>query len=147
MKLSSYTDYSLRVLMQAALKSPGLTTIDEVAAAYKISRNHLGKVVHQLSQAGYLKTRRGIGGGFTLGVEPAQIRIGALVRMTEQDTSVIDCVSRTNEPCVVFPACRLRQILADASRAFYETLDQYSLADLVKRHGEMRELLGLAQKV
>lgn len=127
--------------MHAALKSPGLTTIDDVAGAYKISRNHLGKVVHELSRKGYLRTRRGVGGGFTLAVPPSEICVGEVVRITEEDEQVIECVSRTNEPCAVFPACRLRKILAEAARAFYGALDQYTVADLVKKHGEMRQLL------
>lgn len=141
MRLSVYSDYALRVLMHAALRSPHRTTIDDVAEAYKISRNHLGKVVYELSQKGFLITRRGIGGGFTLGHSPSQICVGEVIRMTEQDDSVIDCVSRTNEPCTVFPACRLRKVLAEAAQAFYGALDQYTVADLVKRRGEMRELL------
>jgi Rrf2 family transcriptional regulator, nitric oxide-sensitive transcriptional repressor len=141
MRLSVYSDYALRVLMHAALRSPDLTTIDDVAEAYKISRNHLSKVVHELSQKGYLITRRGIGGGFTLGRLPSQICVGEVIRMTEEDEIVIDCVSRTNEPCAIFPACRLRKILAEAARAFYGALDQYTVADLVKRRSEMRELL------
>jgi Rrf2 family transcriptional regulator, nitric oxide-sensitive transcriptional repressor len=141
MRLSVYSDYALRVLMHAALRSPDLTTIDDVAEAYRISRNHLGKVVHELSQKGYLRTRRGIGGGFTIGRLPSEICIGDVIRMTEQDEIVIDCVSRTNEPCAVFPACRLRKVLAEAAQAFYRALDQYTVADLVKRGREMRELL------
>lgn len=141
MRLSVYSDYALRVLMHAALRSPDLATIDEVAEAYRISRNHLGKVVHELSQKGFLITRRGIGGGFTLGRLPSQISVGEVIRLTEEDENVIDCVSRTNEPCAVFPACRLRKVLAEAAQAFYGALDRYTLDDLVKRRREMRELL------
>jgi Rrf2 family nitric oxide-sensitive transcriptional repressor len=141
MRLSVYSDYALRILMHAALRSPALATVDDVAEAYEISRNHLGKVVYELSQKGYLITRRGIGGGFTLARLPSQICVGEVIRMTEQDEIVIDCVSRANEPCAVFPAWRLRKVLAEAAGAFYAALDQYTVADLVKRGREMRELL------
>jgi Rrf2 family transcriptional regulator, nitric oxide-sensitive transcriptional repressor len=143
MRLSSYSDYALRVLMHAALRMPALTTIDEVAAAFDISRNHLSKVVHTLATHGFLSTRRGIGGGFTLGQPLAKIRIGDVIRLTEVDDTVISCVSRRNEPCAIFPACRLKGVLAEATRAFFKVLDQYSLEDLVRRKGEMKELLGI----
>ena len=129
--------------MQAALRQPGLATIDEVADAYAISRHHLGKVVHGLAQKGYLKTRRGIGGGFTLGMPPARIGVGAVVRLTEEDANVIECVNRATGPCAILPACRLRSVLAEAAAAFYGALDRYTLEDLVQRRSEMRELLGI----
>ncbi|HEY5232908.1 MAG TPA: Rrf2 family transcriptional regulator [Verrucomicrobiae bacterium] len=72
MQFSVFSDYSLRVLMHAALRAPELVTIDEVATAFGISRNHLVKVVHGLGKSGHLATRRGIGGGFTLAVPAKQ---------------------------------------------------------------------------
>ena len=59
MRLTAYTDYSMRVLMYLALKEDGLATISEIAASYAISKNHLMKVVHQLGVAGYVETVRG----------------------------------------------------------------------------------------
>lgn len=143
MRLSFFSDYALRVLMHAALRRPGLTTIDEVASAFGISRNHLSKVVHQLSRHGYISTRRGIGGGFTLAQPQQEICIGEVIRMTEGDEMVIDCVSRRNESCAIFPACRLKGVLAEAAQAFYRVLDQYTLDDLVRKRPEMKELLAI----
>jgi len=142
MRLSIFSDYALRVLMHAALRRPELTTIDEVADAYGISRNHLSKVVHQLSQQNFLSTRRGIGGGFTLACDPRKLVIGDVIRFTEGDESVIDCMTRNNEPCAIFPACRLKGVLAEAAQAFYNVLDRYTLQDLVRKP-EMKELLGI----
>ena len=129
--------------MHAALRRPELTTIDEVAAAFDISRNHLSKVVHQLSQQGFLSTRRGVGGGFTLAQTPRKIILGDVVRITEGDEAVIDCMNRKSEPCAIFPACRLKGILAEAAQAFYGALDHYTLEDLVKRRPQMKELLAI----
>jgi Rrf2 family transcriptional regulator, nitric oxide-sensitive transcriptional repressor len=103
MRLTLYTDYALRILMQAALREPELVTIDEVATTYGISRNHLVKVVQELAQNGFLETRRGIGGGFTLALPAAKISIGDVVRLTESDEDVIDCLSRSNQACRIFP--------------------------------------------
>jgi Rrf2 family transcriptional regulator, nitric oxide-sensitive transcriptional repressor len=141
MRLTLYTDYSLRVLMHAALRQPEVSTIDEVAAAFGISRNHLVKVVQALGQNGFLATRRGVGGGFTLGMSPDRIRLGDVVRLTESGERVIDCVDKREAPCRIFPVCRLKGVLDEAAAAFFEVLDRYSLEDLVKRHPEMRKLL------
>jgi Rrf2 family nitric oxide-sensitive transcriptional repressor len=83
MRVSTYSDYALRVLMQAALHRPERITVDEVAEAFGISRNHLVKIVHDLGRHGYLATWRGIGGGFTLGLPPEKIRLGDIVRLGE----------------------------------------------------------------
>jgi Rrf2 family nitric oxide-sensitive transcriptional repressor len=141
MRLSGYSDYALRVLMHAALQRPHLTTIDQVADAFNISRNHVSKVVHALAIHGFLSTRRGIGGGFTLSRPSAQIRVGEVVRAAEGDETVIDCISRRNEPCTIFPACRLKGVLAEAADAFFEVLDGYTLDDLLKTKSQIKELL------
>lgn len=143
MRLTLYTDYALRVLMHAALRQPERVTIDEVAAAYEISRNHLVKVVQDLGQNGFLNTHRGIGGGFTLGRPAQEIRLGTVVRHTEADDRVIDCVTRSNQACRIFPVCRLKGVLAEAAAAFFQVLDQYTVADLVRRKPEMKKVLSL----
>ena len=141
MRLSKFSDYSLRVLMHAALRAPALITIDEVAKAFGISRNHLVKVVHALGINGFLATRRGIGGGFTLGLPLQKIGIGDVVRLTEADEIVIDCKNRQGCLCRIFPACRLKGALDNAASVFYSALDNYTLDDLVKPASEMKALL------
>jgi Rrf2 family transcriptional regulator, nitric oxide-sensitive transcriptional repressor len=143
MRLTLYSDYALRVLMHAALRRPDVATIDEAANSFRISRNHLVKVVQALGQHGFLSTRRGIGGGFTLGLPPENIRLGDVIRLTESDESVIDCVDKNDKPCRIFPVCRLKGVLDEAAAAFFEVLDRYSVDDLVKRQREMRKLLRL----
>jgi Rrf2 family nitric oxide-sensitive transcriptional repressor len=144
MRLTLYTDYALRVLMQAALRQPEPVTINEVATAYGVSRNHLVKVVQDLAQHGFLITRRGIGGGFTLGLPAETISVGDVVRFTETDDHVIDCANRNNEACRIAPVCRLKGVLAEAAAAFFQVLDRYTVADLVKRETEMKKLLGMS---
>jgi len=143
MRLSAYSDYSIRVLMLTALRSPERITVDEAADAFGISRNHLVKVVHDLGRSGYLATHRGIGGGFTLARRPQDILLGDIVRLGEEAETVIDCTDKKDRQCRLFPACRLRGVLDEAAAAFFAVLDDYSLADLVRHPSKMRAALAL----
>lgn len=144
MQLSDYSDYALRVLMQAALRSPDRVTVDEVAETFGISRHHLVKIVYDLGRSGYLQTQRGIGGGFTLARAPENIRVGDVIRLGEETETVIDCLDKPGQPCRLYPACRLRGVLKEAAEAFFEVLDGYTLADLVKQPSKIRAVLEIA---
>lgn len=143
MKLSVYSDYSLRVLMHAALRCPELVTVDEVAATFRISRHHLVKVVHDLGRSGYLRTQRGVGGGFTLARSPGEIPLGEVVRSGEESEVVIDCKDTPRTLCRLAPACRLKGLLDEAASAFFAVLDGYTVADLVKQTAKMRIVLDI----
>ncbi len=130
MYITRYTDYSLRVLMYTALKGEDITTISEIAEQYGISKNHLMKVVQELNSKGYLKAVRGKNGGLRLNGNAEAINVGKLVRDIEQSQALVECFGNANQ-CVITPACQLKFILAEALEAFFKTLDQYSLADLI----------------
>ena len=144
MRLTVYTDYSLRMLMYLAVKSDGRATIAEVAAAYGISKAHLTKVAHQLGLAGYVETVRGKGGGLSLARAAAGIGLGDVVRRTEPDMALVPCFEPVHGSCQIVPACGLRGALYEARQAFLAVLDRYSLADLVQRRVELAALLHAA---
>jgi len=129
MRLSLFSDYSLRVLMFAAGKNETFS-ISEVAEAYRVSRHHLVKVVNQLSHLGYLETRRGRGGGISLGQPPADIRLGEVVRQTEGTTSLVECFDLATNTCAIHHHCQLKSALAQAQNAFFDSLNRYTLADI-----------------
>jgi Rrf2 family nitric oxide-sensitive transcriptional repressor len=143
MQLSTWSDYSIRVLMQAALRRPERVTVDEVAATYGISRHHLVKIVHDLGRSGYLATQRGIGGGFALSRPPEEICLGDVVRLGEETETVIACRNGAGRACRLLPCCRLKGVLDEAAAAFFAVLDGYTLADLVKQPARMRAALKL----
>lgn len=143
MRLTVYTDYSLRLLMYLAIKPDGLTTIPEVAKAYGISSNHLMKVVHQLGQAGYVETLRGRSGGMRLARPAAGINLGDVVRFTEPDMDIVPCFRAENDTCPLRGGCRLKSALNRARIAFMAVLDEYSLDDLTAMPGPMRRSLGI----
>lgn len=143
MRLTVYTDFSLRMLMYLALKDDGLATISEIAQRYGISKNHLMKVAHQLGVAGYVETVRGRSGGLRLAKPMEEIGLGEVVRHTEPDMTLVPCFSEAAEPCRIAPCCGLRGALSRASDAFFDVLNEYTLADLVKPRAPLRNLLAI----
>ncbi|MDR3415920.1 MAG: Rrf2 family transcriptional regulator [Nevskia sp.] len=131
MRLTYHTDYSLRLLMLLALEPDQLHTIEEVAGRYGISRNHLMKVAMTLTQAGFVESVRGRGGGLRLARPPQQIRLGAVVRATEDSLGIVECFDRATNTCVIAPACTLKHVLNDAVTEFLKVLDRHTLADLL----------------
>lgn len=146
MRLTVYTDYALRLLMYLAVKDGGRATISEIADGYGISRNHLMKVAHQLGVAGYVETVRGRGGGLRLARAAESIGLGDVVRDTEPDMALVPCFNPADRSCVIGSCCVLRQALQHAAAAFLETLDGYSLADLVKPRGSLRRMLSIGPR-
>ncbi|MHB0776070.1 Rrf2 family transcriptional regulator [Halomonas sp. WWR20] len=145
MHITRYTDYSLRVLIFVALKGEERSTISEIADHYSISRNHLMKIVHDLTRRGYLLAIRGKHGGLLLKGRPEDINLGKLIRDTEQDFALAECFSEGGR-CVITPACRLKIALSEALNAFFQVLDGYTLGDLLESSGWRRsELLSLLQ--
>ena len=140
MRLTLHTDYALRLLMLLTIEPDELHTIEEIARRYDISRNHLMKVTQTLAQAGFIDSLRGRGGGLRLARPAAEIRLGDVVRATEDGFDLVECFDRERNRCVVAPACGLRGPLEEALVAFLATLDQYTLADLVARPGMLKRM-------
>ncbi len=140
MRLTSFTDYTLRVLIYLALYTDRLSTIQEVAAAYGISENHLMKVVHHLAKSGVVESIRGKGGGIRLARPASEIRVGRIVRDAEGNMPIVECFS-SDDKCRITSSCRLAGILAHAFETLYESLDTYTLADLVIKPQPLMKLL------
>jgi len=142
MRLTNFTDYSLRVLIYlgAHRAEERLATIGDIAAAYRISENHLMKVVHHLGKEGYIETTRGKGGGMRLARAPEQINIGAVVRGTEEDFALVECFQEGARNCPIIPACVLPPVLDRALRAFFQELDRHTLADLVRPQAKLMRI-------
>lgn len=141
MRLTTYTDYGLRLLIYVALKDGELATIQEVAAAYAISKNHLMKVAFDLGRHGFIESVRGRGGGLRLARPPEEINIGAVVRVMEDDLALVECFAPSANTCCITRACRLKGVLGEALRAWFAVLDKYSLADLTERNSALRRIL------
>jgi Rrf2 family nitric oxide-sensitive transcriptional repressor len=141
MRLTAFTDYSLRVLIWLAADPGHRSTTPEVAEHFGIKENHLTKVIHFLGRAGLIETVRGKGGGFTLAVPAAKIVLGEVVRQTEGDAVPAECFDEAGGHCVIAASCHLKGVLQEAVDAFYLVLDAYTLADLVTNREEIATVL------
>lgn len=141
MRLTDYTDYSLRTLMYLGLNREHLVTIQDIADAYHISKSHLMKVVHQLGVAGLVETVRGRSGGLRLGMEPEDINLGDVVRRTEPDFTMVECFNQAHNNCILAPSCELQGVLRQATAAYLDVLSGVTLADLLRNSNKLRKLV------
>lgn len=131
MRLSTFSDYSLRVLMYLGVQNDRLVTIAEIAAIHDISKAHLMKVVHQLGLNGHIETVRGKGGGIRLARPPGEIVVGDVIRQAESDFTMAECFAG-HSSCRIQGGCGLPSILNEALSAMFLVLDGYTLADLLR---------------
>ncbi|MDH3787416.1 MAG: Rrf2 family transcriptional regulator [Xanthomonadales bacterium] len=142
MKLTRFTDYSLRVLIYLGMKEDGRVTIREISEAYGISRNHLMKVVSLLTRMEYLDARRGPGGGIALARSPSEIVIADVIRDMEDDLNLVECFCEDGS-CLIKPMCVLKSALNKALKAYLDTLEQYTLSDLLKPKTQLAQVFGM----
>ena len=140
MRLTRFTDYALRVLIYTGLQPEGWVTIREISDAYGISKNHLMKVVSLLTRLGYLNARRGPGGGVALAGEPYEVNLADVIRDVEDDLELVECFCDGSK-CVISPACQLKLVLQQALRAYLDTLESYSLQDLLAPKNPLCDIL------
>ena len=130
MRLAEYTDYTLRVLMYCAAHPQQLVTIGELAERHGVSKNHLMKIVNDLARQGVLETTRGRGGGLRLMKDPAEIRLGDVVRASETDFRLVECFDASTNQCSLSASCRLKHLFDTALQAYFRELDGVTLADI-----------------
>ena len=129
MRLTSFTDYGLRALMRMASDADRVFSTAEIADEFKVSRNHLNKIMQRLAHHGIVETRRGAGGGAVLARPASEIGLGEVIRLLEQDQVLVECFSPTGD-CLVTPVCRLKHTLMAAEAAFLAECDRKTLADI-----------------
>lgn len=148
MRLTLYTDYSLRILLYLGAKEQDeLSTVQGISDAYQISKNHLMKVSHELGKAGYIETVRGRGGGIRLALDPLQINIGEVVRRMEDDLYLVECFQPSGGRCPISPVCGLKGVLGKALQAYLQVLDEYTLQDLLINKDDLRAILAPTDQV
>jgi Rrf2 family nitric oxide-sensitive transcriptional repressor len=131
MQFTHFTDYSLRTLMYLGMNPNRLCTVKEIAEYHKISKNHLVKVVHNLSQLGYIKSTKGKGGGICLLKKPEKINLRDLIIQLELNLTLVECFNKKTNTCHITDACGLKHILRESLQSFTDTLEKYTLADTI----------------
>jgi len=141
MQLTLYTDYSFRTLAYLCLHEEKSCTISEIADFYDISRNHLVKIVHNLSKAGFITSARGKGGGIRLSRPAEQINIIDIVQHTEPSLALVACFNpQAKHTCSIEPICALKGLLANAMSQFLRALENYTVADLLKEKSSWQSI-------
>jgi len=145
LRLTQFSNFAIRVLMYSALKGTIPSAVPEIAKAYGASHNHIKKVAAELCQLGYLHTVQGRAGGVRLMRRPEDIRIGEVIRHTERRLVLVECFDLTSNTCPLEPACQLKRALEESLRAFFDVLDRYTLADLIRSPDQLSPLLAIGQ--
>lgn len=140
MRLTAFTDYTLRTLIYLAQHKDRLVTIQEIAELHNISKSHLTKVVHQLGISNKVETIRGRHGGLKLNLPPEKINIGDVVRDTESDFYMAECFDRDSNTCTYAGACTLKGVLSKATASYLSVLDAVTLADLISQKSNISKM-------
>lgn len=141
MNITTFSDYTLRVLIYLAVNGDEKSTADEISASYDISFHHVAKAAQWLAREGYVNSERGRAGGISLAVGAAHINIGEVLRATESGTALVDCMRAAGGSCCITPACGLKLALAEAQAAFYNALDKFTLEDVTIQKSLLSRLL------
>lgn len=142
MQLTKFSDYSLRLLLYLAERPETSSTIGDIAQWYGISKPHLVKVAHNLVKLGYVNSSQGKGGGLRLAKPPEKINIATLVRHTEPDFHVVECFDKARNTCRITQNCKLKHVLHEATRAFFQSLEKHTLASIASLHQTIKPKKG-----
>lgn len=132
MQLTSFTDYALRTLMYLVARPEEQSSVKEISEYYSISYNHLVKVVHRLSQLGYIESTKGKGGGIQIAKDTKKLRLGDLISQLEPNMTMVECFDAKTNTCRITDSCQLKHYLFEATQNFIDTMNKYTLADTAK---------------
>ncbi|WP_137391726.1 RrF2 family transcriptional regulator [Rhodoligotrophos defluvii] len=132
MRLTKMTSYALRILIHCGQTPSRKVKTSDIAQAYQITEANVSKVVQLLVRAGLLETVRGPGGGLTLARAPEEIRIGDIIRATEDTTIQTDCFGQGVDECAILKAVPINRVFDNAVNAFIEVLDRHTLAEFIR---------------
>jgi Rrf2 family transcriptional regulator, nitric oxide-sensitive transcriptional repressor len=143
MRLTTYTDYSLRILIYLGTQPEQLTSIKKISDTFNISNNHLSKIIFELGKLGLVRTSRGRNGGIQLAKDPNDINLGYVIRQTEENLDIVECFDEKNNTCKISSSCRLKHIFKEALEAYFRVLNSYTLADVIINAKILKAVLNL----
>lgn len=132
MQLTSFTDYGIRVLMYLATQPEQISSVKEIAEYYNISRNHLVKITHRLSQLGYINTSKGKGGGIQISKGIEKLNLGDIIIALEPNFNIVECFDAQNNTCRITNSCHFKHYISEARENFINTMNKYTLGDTIQ---------------
>jgi Rrf2 family transcriptional regulator, nitric oxide-sensitive transcriptional repressor len=130
MQLSKFTDYAFRALMYLGKNNEANLTIDILAKNLDISIHHLKKIINKLAKTEYIISIKGRNGGLKLGLPPKDINLGEVLKLTEENLNLVECMGDT-EICPLFCGCKLKRTISNSLEAFIEEMSKYTLEDIL----------------
>lgn len=143
MRLTTKTNLAMRILMACAVNKGQVLRKHDLAKAVNASEAHLAVVINQLGKLGFITTVRGRNGGLTLRLRPQEISVGKVFRLFEGCLPVAECFDMATNTCPLSSSCRLNASIARAMEAFFSTLDEVSLSDLVEDNAGLFRILDI----
>lgn len=140
MQLTRFSDFGLRICLYLAAHPERVVPVEEISRAYSISRFHLVKVVQRLTDLGLVESARGRSGGLRLRKDPADIRLGDMIRATEPNMTLVECFDAATNTCPIAGACGIKAVLHKAEAAFVASLNESTLADFLPRRDKLISL-------
>jgi Rrf2 family nitric oxide-sensitive transcriptional repressor len=146
MRLTRFTDYSLRVLIHLGQNNQDRITINEISETYDISKNHLMKVVSNLTRLEFVSAQRGPGGGIQLNRLPEDINLNDVILNTEKHCCSSNS-GHSSDQHGIAAETRLQNFLQSAMQAYFDTLGRFTLADVLGNPAEFLNLTELKEQV
>ena len=142
MRLSKKGEYALRAVIDLGLHyGDGPVSIVDIAARQKIPLKFLEQILLALKKAGYLASKRGVGGGYSLARSPNRITLGELIRTIDGPLAPLACASQTAyracSDCGDVNQCGIRSIMLEVRNAIANILDHVTLEDALNRTRSM----------
>ncbi len=135
LKLSKRVEYALLAVQEMARQPETVVSAKDVAARFNISFTLVAKVLQQLGHAGYVRSSKGVRGGYVLAVAPQKISIADVIEAVEGRQAIVDCQDETEHDCSVQHCCTIRGPLAILQERITTTFSSMSVAELVgNRH-------------
>ncbi len=144
MRLTKHTDYAFRVLIYlASMPEDRISTVQEIAEKFDVSRSHIMKIVQKLAGAGLIHASRGQHGGIRLGQPKESIDLRRVIELMEATLAPVNC----DDPvCIIKKNCTLKNILFEGQRQFLEHVERYTLADLAEPTVSIVRLLNKSRR-
>lgn len=131
MRLTHFTDYGLRVLMYLASREDEFVTTEVLARVFRVSQEHLLKVVRRLCDLGYIEAKRGARGGVRFVPSTRELSVGGVVRNLEPQL-LVECFDPVANTCPILPICGLSSLLMRANDAFFKELESVRIGELAR---------------